>query len=156
MRQRWFIAVATNNGVDIAEQLGSARAFAIYEMSRGGEVRLVEQRTLGAKEHLPFYSPVRLSPFFDGIELLIVAELGPGAFQNLVKCGTQVLRLQGRIDFALECMGRSRNALSGIQEQASRRTDSDHGHKSAHSRVNARELDWTLMGIFGRITRGLA
>jgi len=156
MKQRWFIAVATSNGVDIAEQLGSARAFAIYEMSHGGEVKLVEQRTLGEKEHLPFYSPARLSPFFDGIDLLIVAELGAGAFQTLVKCGTQVLRLQGRIDFALECMARSCTALSGIREQSSPRTDSEHGHKSAHNRVNARELDWTVMGIFGRITRGLA
>ena len=127
MKQCWFIAVATSNGVDIDDQLGSARSFAIYEMSPSGELRLVEHRTLRTKTHLPFYSSTKLSPFLDGINLFVVAELGRGAFQALVKRGTQVLRLQGRVDYALECMARSRTTLFGIQKPAAMCASGDEG-----------------------------
>ena len=156
MKQRWFIAIATSNGVDIADQLGSARSFAIYEMSPSGEVRLVEHRTLRAKTHLPFYSSTKLSPFLDGIDLLVVAELGAGAFQTLAKRGTRVLRLQGRVDAALECMERSRTMLFGIQEPASACASGEKGNDYPPDQVNPGEPDWTLRGIFGRVTRGLA
>jgi predicted Fe-Mo cluster-binding NifX family protein len=155
MKQRWSIAVATSNGVDIATQLGSARSFAVYEMNSSGELRLVEHRTLHENTHLPFYSPAKLSPFLDGIDLLIVAELGAGAFQTLAKRGTRVLRLQGRVEYALECMKRSRTTIFGIRVQASTRSSGEQG-QDMPSRVNPGELDWTQRGLFGRVTRGLA
>jgi len=152
MKQSWSIAVATSNGVDIAAQLGSARSFAIYEMSPSGELRLVEHRSLRKDAHLPFYNAAKLSPFLDGIDLLIVAELGAGAFQTLAKRGTRVLRLQGRVDHALECMTRSRATIFGIREQVS----SGEQGQDDPDRVNPGELDWTQKGSFGRVTRGLA
>jgi predicted Fe-Mo cluster-binding NifX family protein len=155
MKQRWIIAVATSNGVDIAAQLGNARSFAIYEVSPRGELRLVEYRSLREKTHLPFYSSTGLSPFLDGIDLLIVAELGEGAFQTLAKRGTRVLRLQGRVEYALECMTRSRTTIFGIREQASTRASGEQG-QVVPDRVNPCELDWTQRGIFGHVTRGLA
>jgi len=156
MKQRWSIAVATSNGVDIAPQLGSARSFAIYEMSPNGEIRLIEHRTLRENTHLPFYSSAKLSPFLDGIDLLIVAELGAGAFQTLAKRGTRVLRLRGRVDYALECMTRSRTMLFGIREQDSTRATGERGQESVPDRVNPGELHWIQRGLFGRVTRGLA
>jgi len=155
MKQRWSIAVATSNGVDIATQLGSARSFAIYEMSPSGELRLVEHRTLHENTHLPFYSSAKLSPFLDGIDLLIVAELGAGAFQTLAKRGIRVLRLQGRVEYALECMKRSRTTIFGIREPTSTRASDEQG-QDVPDRGNPAELDWTQRGIFGCVTRGLA
>jgi len=158
MKDRWIIAVATNDGVYVERHLGQARSFAIYDIRNTGRYDLIEYRTLRGNNHLPFYNPSKISPFFEDVNVVIATEVGKGARGSLAQLGIYVLCLDGKVDTALQCIAAVGAVLfRGVRGSAERPPLPFSLPAGGENSVSDDDIAPALPArLFGRNIRGLA
>jgi predicted Fe-Mo cluster-binding NifX family protein len=103
---QWRVAVASTNGTDIDTHLGRARTVSVYEVHASGVHHLLERRTVPPQERLEFHAPETLSPFFDGLDIVLASHAGPTAVRALAQRGVKLFTIGGPIDRALTALAR--------------------------------------------------
>nr|WP_092071843.1 NifB/NifX family molybdenum-iron cluster-binding protein [Dendrosporobacter quercicolus]NSL49468.1 dinitrogenase iron-molybdenum cofactor biosynthesis protein [Dendrosporobacter quercicolus DSM 1736]SDM30372.1 Predicted Fe-Mo cluster-binding protein, NifX family [Dendrosporobacter quercicolus] len=101
------VAVVSTDGVVINEHFGKAREFFIYEVQENGEYQLIEQRASiagcsgGGGGHQQ-----RAAELLADVEVVLAAQIGPGAEQQLRNYGVIALTVASSIDKALQAYGK--------------------------------------------------
>lgn len=152
-QRRWTVAAATANWIDLDVSLGKARIFAIYEVEEHGSAKLLEHRVLSKDEHLQFFSPARLSPFFDGIDIVLVKEAGQGAIRSLERAGTRVFIQSGRIAKALTALASRAHLLVKMGPGSVQRSDVP---ACQFPDLTATQNTLLATGLFGQVSWGVA
>lgn len=101
------VAVASTDGVVVNEHFGRAKEFLIYEVNEQGEYAFIEKR-----ESAPRCSDsagghqAGSAELLTDVEVVLVAQIGPGAERQLRGQGVIALAVNSSIDKALQAYGK--------------------------------------------------
>jgi predicted Fe-Mo cluster-binding NifX family protein len=104
------VAVASSDGKFINQHFGHAEQFLIFDIDAEGNYEYLELRkndpTCSGGNHTAG-SMKNAVGVLDGVKVVLVAQIGPGASQNLLLNGIQSFSVPSYIDEALEKLGAS-------------------------------------------------
>ncbi len=104
------VAVASSDGKFINQHFGHAEQFLIFDIDDEGNYEYLELRknepTCSGGNHTAG-SMKNAVGVLDGVKVVLVAQIGPGASQNLLINGIQSFSVPSYIDEALEKLGAS-------------------------------------------------
>ncbi|UTB32802.1 MAG: dinitrogenase iron-molybdenum cofactor biosynthesis protein [Methanobacterium sp. ERen5] len=104
------VAVASSDGKFINQHFGHAEQFLIFDIDDGGNYEYLELRknepTCSGGNHTAGSMKSAVG-VLDGVKVVLVAQIGPGATQNLLLNGIQSFSVPSYIDEALEKLGTS-------------------------------------------------
>jgi predicted Fe-Mo cluster-binding NifX family protein len=104
------VAVASSDGKFINQHFGHAEQFLIFDIDNEGNYEYLELRkndpTCSGGNHTAG-SMKNAVGVLDGVKVVLVAQIGPGASQNLLLNGIQSFSVPTYIDEALEKLGAS-------------------------------------------------
>jgi nitrogen fixation protein NifX len=104
------VAVASSDGKFINQHFGHAEQFLIFDIDDEGNYEYLELRknepTCSGGDHTAG-STNNAVGVLDGVKVVLVAQIGPGASQNLLLNGIQSFSVPSYIDEALEKLGTS-------------------------------------------------
>lgn len=104
------VAVASSDGKFINQHFGHAEQFLIFDIDEEGEYEFIELRknepTCSGGNHTAG-SMKNAVGVLDGVKVVLVAQIGPGASQNLLQNGIQSFSVPSYIDESLEKLGAS-------------------------------------------------
>ncbi len=99
------VAVASTDGVAVNEHFGKAREFLIYEVNEQGEYQFIEKRP-----NTPSCSggahQAGAAALLADVEVVLSAQIGPGAERQLRSQGIIALTVTSSIDKALQAYGK--------------------------------------------------
>ena len=104
------VSVASSDGKFINQHFGHAEQFLIFDIDDEGNYEYIELRknepTCSGGNHTAG-SMKNAVGVLDGVKVVLVAQIGPGASQNLLLSGIQSFSVPSYIDEALEKLGSS-------------------------------------------------
>lgn len=104
------VAVASSDGKFINQHFGHAEQFLIFDIDDEGKYEYLELRknapTCSGGNHTAGSMKDAVG-VLDGVKVVLVAQIGPGASQNLLMNGIQSFSVPSYIDEALEKLGAS-------------------------------------------------
>jgi len=100
------VAVASSDGRLIDQHLGQATMAWIFDVDGLGRSEFVEKRSLEPGESLDAHDWNSISRLFQGVEVVLAAQAGPGATSVLRSRNILTLAVTGPIDRAVTAFGR--------------------------------------------------
>lgn len=104
------VAVASSDGKFINQHFGHAEQFLIFDIDDEGNYEYLELRknepTCSGGNHTAGSMKDAVG-VLDGVKVVLVAQIGPGASQNLLNNGIQSFSVPSYIDEALKKLGAS-------------------------------------------------
>lgn len=99
--EKYWVAIASSDGIVVNSHFGKASCFYIYEVSGNEEVRLVEKRTVTpickGGEHNDDRLEAHLTKFID-CKYVLVSRIGNGAATVAERMGITPMEIPGEID----------------------------------------------------------
>lgn len=101
------VAIASTDGVSVNEHFGRAQEFFIYEVNEKGEYELLENRKVvqQSNDNTGKHGATSAALLTD-VEVVLVAQIGPGAEQQLRVQGVIALSVNSSIEKALQAYGK--------------------------------------------------
>jgi nitrogen fixation protein NifB len=101
------VAVTSTDGISINEHFGKSQEFLIYEVQETGDFEFVERRynDFHNASAAIGHQPVNAQLLAD-VEVVLTAQIGPGAEQELRNNGIIALTVKGSIEKALRTYGK--------------------------------------------------
>lgn len=101
------VAVVSTDGVSVNEHFGRAQEFLIYEVNEQGEYQLIENRkVISLSINDTGRHGATSAALLADVEVVLVAQIGPGAEQQLRGQGVIALSVNSSIDKALQAYGK--------------------------------------------------
>lgn len=112
------VAVASTDGVTINEHFGSAQEFLVYEVFDGGDFKFSERRAApeGQSGHGNHGTAHLSASALEGVEAVLVSQIGPNATRILKGKGIKVYTLSMPIEKALQTYGRKLKLIQNMAE----------------------------------------
>jgi nitrogen fixation protein NifB len=102
----WTVAVASSDGVTIDSHLGQTSDVWIFALERDGTHRQVERRASQRGQRIDPHAPASFEALLAGVDIVLAAQVGPGAVKALAERGIRAFSAPGRIGRALEGLAR--------------------------------------------------
>ena len=110
------VAVSSTDGISINQHFGKSQEFLIYEVQDTGEYEFIERRSNDVPNSLATGHHGAKIQLISDVEVVLTAQIGPGAEQELRHQGIIALTVTGPIDKALHTYGKRakflRNSIS--------------------------------------------
>lgn len=109
------VAVASTDGININEHFGSAKEYLLYEVDEKGNYELLKKLTVSVNgENADHSSASRRADLLNGVDAVLVAQIGPNAEKILVSKGIKSFSLQLKIDEALKIYGKKSRIIKNL------------------------------------------
>jgi nitrogen fixation protein NifB len=102
----WTVAVASSDGVTIDSHLGQTNEVWLFALERDGTHRQLERRKIQEGERIDPHAPASFEVLLAGVDIVLAAQVGPGAVKALAEHGIRAFSAPGRIGRALEGLAR--------------------------------------------------
>jgi nitrogen fixation protein NifB len=102
----WTVAVASSDGVTIDSHLGQTNDVWVYALERNGTHRQLERRSGKKGQRIDPHAPASFAALLAGVDIVLAAQVGPGAVKALAEHGLRAFSAPGRIARALEGLAR--------------------------------------------------